>query len=291
MKLVTFEDKAGSGLGVLDDGAVVDLRGVAGVPAGMIELIEAGAPAMDAVRAAVTGGGKRLSLDGVRLSAPIPVPRRNIFCVGKNYHDHVGEMHRSGFDPKTSEAPQFPVIFTKSPGCVIGPDAEIPGHLDPTASVDYEAEIAVIIGKPGRGIKAGDAWKHIFGYTMFNDVTARILQRQHLQWFIGKSIDGFGPMGPCIVTSDEIGDVAELDFSLTVNGEQRQHGVASGMIFDIPSVIETLSRTMRLEAGDVIATGTPSGVGMGFTPPRFLKKGDVVEIVSPRIGTLRNTVG
>jgi 2-keto-4-pentenoate hydratase/2-oxohepta-3-ene-1,7-dioic acid hydratase in catechol pathway len=173
---------------------------------------------------------------------------------------------------------------------VIGPDTPIPAWLDPTASVDYEGELAVIIGTGGRGISRADAMNHVYGYTIVNDVTSRRLQRVHQQWFLGKSIDGFCPMGPAIVTVDEIRDVQSLSVRTYVNDELRQDGVVADLIFDIPMLIETLSRTMTLEPGDVIATGTPAGVGMGFDPPRFLRHGDIVTIIIEPIGTLSNPV-
>jgi 2-keto-4-pentenoate hydratase/2-oxohepta-3-ene-1,7-dioic acid hydratase in catechol pathway len=234
----------------------------------------------------------RLPLASVCLLAPIPTPARNIFCVGKNYAAHAREFQRSGFDATSSgqDIPQAPVVFTKAPSSVIGPDAPILGHLDPTNSVDYEGELGVVIGRGGRGISRQTAMAHVFGYTIINDVTARTLQQEHKQWFLGKSIDGFCPMGPTIVTADEIPDPAQLKLQTRVNGEKRQDASVGDLIFDIPILIETISRGITLFPGDVIATGTPEGVGIGFKPPKYLHAGDVVKITIEPIGTLSNAV-
>ncbi len=233
-----------------------------------------------------------MALADVTLAAPIPRPARNVFCVGKNYFEHSKEFEKSGFDSSSGGAtiPEAPVVFTKAPSTVIGTGVPIPAHLDPSQSTDYEGELGVIIGTGGRGISKVAAYDHVFGYTLINDVTARKLQNHHKQWFLGKSIDGFCPMGPCVVTADEIGDVTALTLITDVNGERRQEAKVADLIFDIPTIIETISRTMTLEPGDVIATGTPVGVGIGFKPPRFLKSGDVVRISIDGIGVLENTV-
>ena len=228
----------------------------------------------------------------MRLLAPIPRPAKNIFCVGKNYHEHAKEFHDSGFDASAGAAaiPDLPIIFTKAATTVIGPKAPIPGSSDPTQSVDYEGELTVVIGKGGRGIRKADAYAHVFGYTIINDVTARTLQHAHKQWFLGKNLDGFCPMGPCVVTADEVPDVGGLRLETRVNGEVRQSAAVSDLIFDIPTLIETISGVMTLEPGDLIATGTPVGVGIGFKPPKYLKAGDTVSITIEPIGTLTNPV-
>lgn len=294
MKLVTFSDGRGEGIGALHSSAkkIIDFRDVPGLPSSMIEFISAGPSAIEIANGAIDAPTSLIDIDNVEIIAPIPRPARNIFCIGKNYRTHIDEMHESGWDKslKSPDAPGHLVVFTKSPRSVIGPETEIPRYLDPEDSVDYEAEIAVVIGEGGRGISAESAEKHIFGYTLFNDVSARALQMRHEQWFMGKSIDGFGPMGPYLVTPDEIEDVDALRIVLSVNGEIRQDAIVAHMIFDIPTIIETLSRTMTLYPGDVIATGTPDGVGMGFKPPRFLRKGDRIEITAGPLGTLGNTV-
>ena len=294
MRFVTFDRGSGPRAGVLVDQAksVVDLAELgSGLPASVQAVIEGGAKTRAAIETALRGIAKErtVPLESVKLLAPLPRPLRNIFCVGRNYFEHIREVH--GAEPPKEAVTEHPVIFTKAPSCVIGPGAEIPGHLDYSNSLDYEGELAIVIGQGGRGIKKADAFDHIFGYTIFNDVTARTLQRQHNQWFLGKSIDGFGPMGPAIVTVDEVGDVKKLRLRTSVNGEVRQDEVVSSMIFDIPTVIETISRTIRLEPGDVIATGTPSGVGLGFKPPKFMKKGDEVVVTIDGLGELRNRVG
>jgi len=213
-------------------------------------------------------------------------------AVGKNYYDHAEEFDNSGFNQaKTGGAiPEFPILFTKPPSSVIGPDAPIPGYLDYTKSVDYEVELGVIIGKEGRKITKKAAFDHVFGYTIINDATARKQQFKHNQWFIGKGLDGFCPMGPCIVTADEIGDIRKVGLKTEVNGELRQNSIVKNLIFDIPTLIKTLSAGMTLLPGDVIATGTPLGIGGGFNPPKFLKKGDVVKMTIDKIGVLENPV-
>ena len=186
--------------------------------------------------------------------------------------------------------PTAPVVFTKAPSSVIGPDAAILANLDPTNSVDYEGELAVVIGRGGRGISRAEAMNHVFGYTVINDVTARTLQHKHKQWFLGKSIDSFCPMGPTLVTADEIPDPARLTLETHVNGELRQKALVSDIIFNIPTLIETISRGITLIPGDIVATGTPEGVGIGFTPPKYLKAGDTVAVTIDPIGTLTNPV-
>ena len=193
-------------------------------------------------------------------------------------------------DGDKNAIPEKPIFFTKATSSVIGPNEPIPAWLDPTGSTDYEGELAVIIGKGGRGIMHEDAMQHVYGYTILNDVTSRRLQREHQQWFLGKSLDGFCPMGPAIITADEIPDVDQLRVQTWVGDDLRQDDIVASLIFNIPTLIETLSRTMTLAPSDIIATGTPAGVGMGFKPPRFLQKGDVVKIRIDPIGTLENPV-
>jgi 2-keto-4-pentenoate hydratase/2-oxohepta-3-ene-1,7-dioic acid hydratase in catechol pathway len=237
-----------------------------------------------------TGAGK--PLDAATVLAPIDQPRRNIFCVGKNYHEHAKEFSISGFDSSAKEgehAPEAPVLFTKPASTIIGPNVKVPNHAGVTSQLDYEAELAVIIGTGGRGIKKADAYKHVIGYTIVNDFTARDLQKTHRQWFLGKSLDGFCPMGPYLVTADEV-DVEHLDIKCWINGELRQNSNTGQLIFDIPTLIETISAGIELQPGDVIATGTPAGVGIGFTPPKFLQSGDVMRIAIDGLGTLTNEV-
>ena len=236
--------------------------------------------------------GQAVPLKEVCLLAPIPKPRRNIFCVGKNYLDHVKEIK----DSKLGEAqgsmanlPKHPVVFSKVPEAVIASRMGIDSHPAATQEMDYEAELAVVIAKKGKAISKADAMKHVWGYTIINDVSARDVQAKHVQFHIGKSFDTFCPMGPWLVSADEINE-KNTKIQCWVNGELRQDGNTNQMIFDIPTVIESISAGMTLYPGDVIATGTPSGVGMGFKPPRFLKKGDSVKIQIDGIGVLENPV-
>jgi 2-keto-4-pentenoate hydratase/2-oxohepta-3-ene-1,7-dioic acid hydratase in catechol pathway len=229
-----------------------------------------------------------LETERVRLLAPIPVPVRNVFCVGRNYADHVKEgALRAGKDVKLPEVPQF---FTKATGAVNGPYGDV--RLDPrvTRLLDYEVELAVIIGTAGRDIPPARAHEHVFGYCVLNDMTARDLQRRHDQWFKGKSLDTTCPLGPCIVDRAAIGDPTTLELSLSVNGEERQRARVAQMIFDIPTIIASLSAGLTLQPGDIIATGTPAGVGYAMTPPQALKGGDIVVATIDRIGELRNRV-
>lgn len=295
MKLVTFgqtSDKTGQicRLGVLDGDVVSDLSLVAGAPATMALACALGADGVARLTEWAAGAPK-LPLRDVTLLAPFPRPARNVFCVGKNYHEHAAEFAKSGFDSTAREVvPEAPVVFTKPPSAVIGTGDTIPGHLDPTNSVDYEGELAVVIGTGGRGIAKDRALDHVFGYTIVNDVTSRLLQQKHRQWVLGKGIDGFCPMGPAVMTADEAPDPRKLRLRTWVNGELRQDATVADLIFDIPTLISTISAYITLEPGDIIATGTPVGVGIGFTPPKFLVAGDVVRIEIAGIGMLENKV-
>jgi 2-keto-4-pentenoate hydratase/2-oxohepta-3-ene-1,7-dioic acid hydratase in catechol pathway len=292
MKLVMFKTGRGAAKpGVLTEAGVHDFTGIEGAPTDVAGCAAISAAALRKVAKAALAR-KPKPLAKLTLTAPIPKPARNIFCVGKNYHEHAKEFAQSGFDSTAKEVvPEAPVVFTKPPSAVSGPGDIIPASLDNTKSVDYEGELAVVIGKGGRGITKANAMKHIFGYTIVNDVTSRKLQQLHRQWVIGKGIDGFCPMGPCITTADDIPDPTTLRLKTHVNKQLRQDAVVKDLIFDIPTLIETISRYITLQSGDVIATGTPVGVGIGFTPPKFLKKGDVVRIEIDRIGVLENKVG
>lgn len=236
------------------------------------------------------GAGKALA-DATML-APILNPRRNIFCIGKNYHEHAAEFSNSGFDTgaKAGElSPVAPNVFTKPASTIVGPGAKVPSHADVTKELDYEAELVVVIGKGGKGIKKADAYDHVFGYMIANDFTARDLQKLHRQWFLGKSLDGFCPSGPYLVSADEI-DLDTMTVKCWINGELRQNAPVSQLIFDIPTIIETISAGITLQPGDMIATGTPAGVGVGFNPPRFLKSGDHMRIEITGLGVLENEV-
>ena len=284
MKFATYQHDGKRHVGVVDTAAgtvaPLDLseaqahRGVASL-VGMPTIPTVGAP---------------VPLSTVTLEAPFPRPDRNIFCVGKNYFDHAHEFSKSGFDSSAAKGavPSEPIIFSKVPDCVIGPEQDI--LIDPRVSeaIDYEAELAVIIGKGGRGISKDDAMDHVWGFTIVNDVTARDLQGRYSQWIVGKSQDTFCPMGPWAVTRDEI-DVADTAIRCSVNGEIRQDSNTGLLIFDIPTIIATISAGVTLKPGDVIATGTPAGVGIGFQPPKYLQPGDVVEVEIDGLGTLKNT--
>jgi 2-keto-4-pentenoate hydratase/2-oxohepta-3-ene-1,7-dioic acid hydratase in catechol pathway len=227
-----------------------------------------------------------LKIESVSILAPIPKPVRNIICVGKNYEDHVSEMAKVGHSKETEIS--HPHFFTKATNTMNGPYSKVYLHPNVTSQVDYEGELAVIIGRRGINIPEEKAIEYVFGYTIFNDLTARDLQKNHVQWFKGKSLDGFCPMGPWIVTKDEIGYPVELEIRTWVNGELRQHSNTKHMIFDIAKLISILSQGMTLEPGDILATGTPSGVGMGFNPPKLLKPNDVVRIEIEKIGYIEN---
>lgn len=232
-----------------------------------------------------------MPLAQVTLEAPIPRPHRNIFCVGKNYFDHAEEFAGSGFDSSAASGsqPAAPIVFSKLPQCVIANHSTI--NIDPAIStmIDYEAELAVIIGQGGRNISLSNALRHVWGYTIINDVTARDLQKKHSQWLLGKSQDSFGPMGPCAVTADEI-DLGNTTVQAWVNDELRQSSNTEQLIFDVPTLISTISRGITLMPGDIIATGTPAGVGIGFDPPKYLVDGDIVRINIGGIGELINPV-
>ena len=291
MKLVAFLHHGQPGVGQLSaDGRQVqpfDLA-VDQRARGALPILE-----MQAAGLALPGLLPTVALADVHVTAPLPMPRRNIFCVGKNYHAHAAEFSGSGFDSSAKAndgVPSDPIIFTKVPESVVGPGAAI--ALPPagvSTAIDYEAELAIIIGKGGKGIAAQDAMDHVWGYTIVNDVTARDWQNRHQQWHMGKSFDSFCPMGPCLVSRDAC-DGSDTRIRCFVNGELRQDASTTDLIFGIPKLIETLSAGITLYPGDVIATGTPVGVGIGFKPPRYLVAGDVVRIEIDGIGVLENPV-
>jgi 2-keto-4-pentenoate hydratase/2-oxohepta-3-ene-1,7-dioic acid hydratase in catechol pathway len=295
LKLVTFcqnnlERRLG---GVCSDGAhLVDLN-AAGITQDLTALITSGEAVRKEAAHIINSSADMILLNEVTLLAPIATPARNIICVGKNYSEHAAEFQGSGFDSANKsgdDIPEHPIMFSKAGSTIIGPEDPIPASSDPLDSTDYEGELAVVIGKAGYRISRADAMSHIFGYTIINDVTSRGLQKKHNQWFLGKNLDGFCPMGPAVVTTDEIPDITSLLLQTKVNGEIRQSAYISQLIFDIPNLIETISEIMTLNPGDLIATGTPAGVGVGFKPPRFLKPGDRVEIEIEPIGILSNPV-
>jgi 2-keto-4-pentenoate hydratase/2-oxohepta-3-ene-1,7-dioic acid hydratase in catechol pathway len=246
----------------------------------LIEMLASGEPLPALV-------GTSLPISAVQLDAPIPLPRRNLLCVGRNYHAHAKELSASVFKDNDANPESWPIVFTKMPETVIGPHDEVMMPKGISEQIDYEAELTVVIGKGGRNISRAEALSHVFGYTIVNDVTARDVQMRHQQWDLGKSFDTFCPMGPWIVTADEL-DATQSRVRCWVNEELRQDGEVKDMIFDIPTLIETCSRGITLYPGDVIATGTPAGVGMGLKPPRYLKAGDVVRIDVAGIGSIEN---
>ncbi len=232
--------------------------------------------------------GARLPIAAVTLRSPLPRPLRGLFCVGRNYHAHAAELSATVFSTTTADHDPWPIVFGKLAECVIGPFDSV--RLPPpsvSVQIDYEAELAVVIGRGGRDISRSRAMDHVFGYTIVNDVTARDVQMRHQQWDLGKSFDTFCPMGPWIVSADEL-DGLTTRVRGWVNGELRQDGRVTDMIHDIPSLVETCSRGITLFPGDVIATGTPAGVGMGMKPPRWLAPGDVVRIEIDGIGAIEN---
>jgi 2-keto-4-pentenoate hydratase/2-oxohepta-3-ene-1,7-dioic acid hydratase in catechol pathway len=232
--------------------------------------------------------GTRLPLSVVELRSPLPVPRRSLFCVGRNYRAHAAELASTVFRDHLSEKDLWPIVFTKFADCVVGPfdDVRLPGPAV-SSQIDYESELAVVIGRGGRDIARAQAMDHVFGWTVVNDVSARDVQTRHQQWDLGKSFDTFCPMGPWITTADEV-DARDTRVRGWVNGELRQDGATRDMIFDIGTLIETCSRGITLHPGDVIATGTPAGVGMGFVPPRWLQRGDVVKVEIDGLGHIEN---
>ena len=252
----------------------------------MLTLIDS-SPDLASVVAAATDA-MRVPLAEIELLAPIPRPRRNIMCLGLNYLEHAEET--ASQVGRSAKAPDFPIVFTKSPTSVIGHEAAIPFDPETCSQLDWEAELGVVIGKAGKKIQSEHAQAHIFGYTVINDISARDIQLNHKQYFLGKSIDGGCPMGPFIVTADEIADAQQLKIECRVNGVVKQASNTQQMIFTIANIIQWLSRAMSLEVGDIIATGTPSGVGFVRQPPEFLVPGDVVECEVEQVGVLRNRI-
>ncbi len=294
MKFITvkIEGKETPALLVRDGHEILPISAALGdnAPRNLLELVERDDETiLNALRDAQENPGKdTLYLADVELMAPIPYPIRNIICLGLNYSDHATEL-KDSFGKQRKE-PSAPVYFTKMTNEIVGPGAFISRHAGVTETIDYEVELVAVIGKGGINIKAEDAFKHIFGYTIMNDITARDLQQRHTQWVRGKSLDTFTAMGPVLVHRSQFNDPPELDLSCAVNGEIRQSSNTRNFIFDLPYVISDLSRGFTLKSGDMIATGTPAGVGMGFEPPRYLQPGDTVTCTIEGIGTLENRV-
>jgi 2-keto-4-pentenoate hydratase/2-oxohepta-3-ene-1,7-dioic acid hydratase in catechol pathway len=285
MKLATFHHEGRRRVGVVEGDRLHELAldpatALRGVQP-LIETLVAGGALPERT-------GSSWPVGAVRLEAPLPLPRRNLWCVGRNYHAHAKELAQSVFKANAAKADEWPIVFTKVPECVVGPHDEVRlPAAEISSQIDYEAELTVVIGQGGKNIARAEALEHVFGYTIVNDVTARDVQMRHQQWDLGKSFDTFCPMGPWIVTADEL-DGTMTRVRCWVNGEPRQDGPTENMIFDIPTLIETVSRGITLHPGDVIATGTPAGVGMGMVPPRWLKAGDVVRIEIDGLGQIEN---
>ena len=281
MKIVTcvFDGKEYAGI-IEEEGKICLLGGVSSVN----ELIDKGG-----VKAGNIENGRTVDMDQVKILAPIPRPKQDVVCLGINYASHAKESEKFDKDAFGGERPKA-IYFSKRVNVAPGSGDDICGHFDIVESLDYEAELGVIIGKDAKDVPLEKVKDYIFGYTVINDVSARNIQTAHKQWYFGKSLDGFTPMGPCIVTADEIAYPPVLRITAKVNGELRQNSTTDLLITDIDHIISELSAGMTLEAGTIIATGTPSGVGMGMDPPCFLKEGDVVECEIEKIGVLKNRI-
>lgn len=307
MKLVSYSIAGATRIGSVHDEKIVDLHDAyvaqleaegairakqiaeAFVPANMVEFLQGGKQSMDIAKKAVDYALRHADsiaykviyhISDVKLEAPVLNPSK-IICVGHNYREHILEMKR--------ELPEFPVVFAKYPNTIIGPQDDIP-HYPISDQLDYEAEFVFVVGKRARNVSQADALNYVAGYTIANDVTYRDIQRRTLQWMQGKAVDGSAPMGPWLVTTDELPDPSGLEVVLTVNGEERQRSNTANLVFTVPRLVEFLSGLMTLEPGDVILTGTPGGVGVARDPQVFLKDGDVVRIEIDKIGALENKV-
>lgn len=286
MRLATYREGTTLKIGAVRGDALVDLSTIA---PDMLTFIDGGPGLLASARElAEARDAPTIALDSVELLAPIPRPRKNLMCLGLNYAAHAAESARARGRPTV--LPEHPVIFTKTVGSVNHPGGSIPYDASVSTEIDWEVELAFIIGRTGKNIHREDAMSYVFGYTILNDISARDIQNRHKQFFKGKSLDGSAPLGPWIVTADEIPDPHALGLRLRVNGQTMQDSHTSDMIFKIPDIIAVLSHGMTLEPGDIVATGTPSGVGMGMDPPRYLRPGDVVEAEIDGIGVLRNMV-
>ncbi len=291
MRLVTCRYRDKVCLGTLDGERVTSpalAPGWDGRFPDMLSLIAAGAAGLRAFAAvAAAGDGMAVARADVELMAPIPRPRQNVICMGWNYSDHVQETKKTAV---TGDRPQYPIMFTKAASCVTGPFDDVPHDPEISDKMDWEVELGVVIGRAGHKVAPEDALDHVFGYVVINDITAREMQKRHKQFYLAKSLPRACPMGPAIVTADEIPDPQALRLKCRVNGEVKQDASTAAQIFDVATVISCLSRSPGLEAGDVIATGTPSGVGYARTPPEYLHPGDVVECEIEKIGRIENKI-
>ena len=295
MKFISYIYDGREDYGILDKGSIVPMASLLGhlgkaIPENLLEFIRIYSDSLikDFEVVLSTEDIEKIPYDDVKVTAPIPSPRRNVFCLGKNYKDHALEM--KGFTDVKTDIPEYPIYFTKVADPCIGHMDKVIVPKGYTEKVDYEVELAIIIGKDGKDIPKEKAEEYIFGYTIANDISARDIQTKHSQWFKVKSLDTFTPVGPYIVHKAQIGFPVELDISCKVNGELRQNSNTKHLIFDISYIISDLSKGLTLRAGDIILTGTPAGVGMGFDPPKLLKSGDVVECYIEKIGTLTNII-
>lgn len=297
MYFLTYERNSEVNIGILRENKdmIIPLKNILNnlgrtCPATMIDFVRSSDDALieEMCKQIELSSYKMISKEDVKICPPIPNPQRNVMCIGKNYRDHVKELR--GKTLTDTNVPDDPVYFTKSSYSVIGDKEVVRSHSHITSHIDYEVELAVIIGKDGINIPREKAEEYIFGYTIANDITARNIQKGRNQWFKGKSLDTFCPMGPYILHKSKVSFPVELDISCKINGETRQRSNTRNMIFDISYIISDLSMGMELRAGDIILTGTPSGVGFGFQPPKFLKSGDVVECCIEKIGTLTNSI-
>ena len=293
MKLATCMHNSEVHLAVVQADSILLPASCPGWPAeidSMLQVIDDGDRYLADLHELVRQSGRErwIALDSVELLSPIPRPRQNMMCLGWNYMEHVEETTRKMVE--APKLPKYPIVFTKAVSSMNGPFADIPVNPDVSDKMDWEVELGVIIGKGGQGVRREHALQHVFGYTVINDVSARDLQKRHKQFFLGKSLTGACPMGPWIVTRDEIPDPQALNLACQVNNQIKQNSNTRHQIFDTATVIETLSRSMRLEPGDIIATGTPNGVGYVRNPPEYLLPGDIVECEIESIGTIRNTI-
>jgi 2-keto-4-pentenoate hydratase/2-oxohepta-3-ene-1,7-dioic acid hydratase in catechol pathway len=305
MHLLTFTSDTGEPhVGVVREDHVIDLSlwfsmGGAYGPFTLLDLIRMGEEGLAGTGAALHTQDEALGAAGAlvplsveRLRAPIPRPRKNVFCLGRNYAEHAAESARAYRQEPPPEAKvEYPAVFTKATTSIIGPYDDIPYDPNISEEMDWEVELAVVIGRRGKNIRRDEALWYVFGYMVLNDISARDIQKRHGgQFFKGKSLDGSCPTGPWIVTPDELGDPNQLELWTRINGVEKQHDNTRSMLLDVPGTIEMLSWGMTLEPGDIIATGTPAGVGFARTPPEYLRPGDVVECEIENIGLIRNTV-
>lgn len=286
MKLVTYEQNSRIQIGAINEDRITNLGSLA---ADMIAFIGLGSDGLVQAHVLIEAGDNEVALDDVRLLAPIPNPVRNVMCLGVNYAEHAQES--VSVVGQTGALPEVPMVFNKATTAVAGPYDILMFDTAVSTEIDWEVELAVILGKSGKNIPEAEAMSYVYGYTVLNDISARDLQQRGKQFFKGKSLDGSCPIGPYIVTADEISDPHELDVACRVNGITKQNSNTRNMIFNIPVTIAYLSKGMTLLAGDIIATGTPSGIGAARTPPEFLKSGDIVECEVEKIGVIRNQIG